>query len=101
MAKFLLPKLWASTIPSIWTYRRPNSGQGARRYDPEMSAAHTSPKSDRLSSEAVLRMLPSFPRKAMTTKVEDNFVAHNQDTGFAIFGVRTWDIWCLQGRATN
>jgi hypothetical protein len=28
----------------------------------------------------------------MNTKVEDNFVAHNLDTEFALFGVRTWEI---------
>jgi hypothetical protein len=30
----------------------------------------------------------------MSTKVEDNFVAHNLDTEFALFGVQTWEIWC-------
>jgi hypothetical protein len=37
----------------------------------------------------------------MSTKVEDNFVAHNLDTEFALFGVRTWEIWRRQGRAAN
>jgi hypothetical protein len=37
----------------------------------------------------------------MNTKVEDNFVAHNLDTEFALFGVRTWEIWCRQGKAAN
>jgi hypothetical protein len=37
----------------------------------------------------------------MNTKVEDNFVAHNMDTEFALFGVETWEIWCWQGRTTN
>jgi hypothetical protein len=37
----------------------------------------------------------------MNTKVEYNFVAHNLDTAFALFGVRTWEIWRRQGRATN
>ena len=46
---------------------------------PEIPAAQTSPKSDRFSSEAVLGILSSFPRKAMNTKVGDNFVAHNLD----------------------
>ena len=68
---------------------------------PEMPATQTSPKSDRLSSEAVLGILSSFPRKSMNTKVEDNFVAHNLDTKFALFGVRTWEIWCRKGRAAN
>jgi hypothetical protein len=34
IAKVWLPKLWASTIHSIWTCGRPNSSQGARRYAP-------------------------------------------------------------------
>jgi hypothetical protein len=68
---------------------------------PEMPAMHTSLKSDRLSSEAVLGILSSFPRKLMNTKVEDNFMEHNMDTKCALFGVRTWEIWFWQGRATN
>jgi hypothetical protein len=56
---------------------------------------------NRLSSKTDLEILSSFPRKEMNTKVEDNFVAHNLDTEFALFGVRTWDIWCRQGRAAN
>jgi hypothetical protein len=58
-------------------------------------------KSDRLSSEAVLGILSSFPRKAMNTKVGDNFVAHNLGTEFALFGVHTWEIWCRKGRPAN
>jgi hypothetical protein len=54
----------------------------------------TSLKSDRLSSEAVLRILSPFPRKSLNTKVGYNFVAHNLDTEFALFGVQTWEIWC-------
>jgi hypothetical protein len=52
---------------------------------PEMSAAQTSLKSNILSSEAVLGILSLFTRKPMHTKVEDNFVAHNLDTKFALF----------------
>jgi hypothetical protein len=37
----------------------------------------------------------------MNTKVGGNFVPDNQDTEFALFGVRTWEIWRRQGRATN
>jgi hypothetical protein len=37
----------------------------------------------------------------MNTKVEYNFVAHKRDIEFALFGVRTWAIWCRQGRAAN
>ena len=55
----------------------------------EIPAAQTSPKSDRFSSEAFLGILSSFPRKAMNTKVGDNFVARNLDTEFALFRVRT------------
>jgi hypothetical protein len=36
---------------------------------PEMPDAQTSPKSDRLFSEAVLGILSSFLRKVMNTKV--------------------------------
>jgi hypothetical protein len=54
---------------------------------PEIPAAQTSPKPDRLSSEAVLEILSSFSRKLMNTKVGDNFVAHNLDTKFELFGV--------------
>jgi hypothetical protein len=59
---------------------------------PEMPAAQTSPKSDKLSS---------FPRKQMNTKVGDNFMEHNLDTEFALFGVRMWEISCRQGKAVN
>jgi hypothetical protein len=48
-----------------------------------------------------LEILSSFPRKEMNTKVEDNFVAHNLDTEFALFGVQTWERWRRQGRAAN
>jgi hypothetical protein len=68
---------------------------------PEMSVAQTSLKSDRLSSEAVLGILSSFPRKPMNTKVGDNFVVHNLDTEFALFGFRTWELWCWQRRDAN
>jgi hypothetical protein len=65
---------------------------------PKMPAAQTSSKSDRLCSEAVFWILSSFSRKPMNTKVGDNFVAHNLDAEFALFGVQTWVIWCWQGR---
>jgi hypothetical protein len=66
-----------------------------------MTATQTSLKSDGLSSEAVLGILSSFPRKPMNTKLGDNFVAHNLVTEFALFGVWMWEIWCRQGRAVN
>jgi hypothetical protein len=68
---------------------------------PEMPAAQTSLKSDRLSSETVLGILSSFPSKPMNTKFGDNFLAHNMDNEFALFGVRTWEIWCRQGGAAS
>jgi hypothetical protein len=37
----------------------------------------------------------------MNTQIEDNFVAPNLDTEFALFGVWTWEIWHRQGRAAN
>jgi hypothetical protein len=48
-----------------------------------------------------LGILSSFTRKEINTKVEDNFVAHNLDLEFALFGVRTREIWCWQGRVVN
>jgi hypothetical protein len=50
---------------------------------------------------ADLEILSSFTRKEMNTKVEHNFVPHNLDTKFALFGVRTWEIWRRQGRVAN
>jgi hypothetical protein len=37
----------------------------------------------------------------MNTEVEYNFMAHNLDSEFALFGVQTWEIWRRQGRAAN
>jgi hypothetical protein len=37
----------------------------------------------------------------MNTKVGDNFVAHNLDIEYALFGLQAWEIWCRQGRAAN
>jgi hypothetical protein len=68
---------------------------------PEIPAALSVRNHNRLSSKADLEILSSFLRKEMNTKIEDNFVAHNLDTEFALFGVRTWEIWCWQGRSAN
>jgi hypothetical protein len=68
---------------------------------PEIPAAHSVRNQNRLSSKADLEILSSFPCKEMNTKVEDNFVAHNLDTEFLLFGVKTWEIWHRQGRAAN
>jgi hypothetical protein len=57
---------------------------------PEIPAAQSVRNQNRLSSKADLEILSSFPRKEMNTKVEDNFVAHNLNTEFALFGVQTW-----------
>jgi hypothetical protein len=56
---------------------------------PEILAAQSVRNQNRLSSKADLEILSSFSRKEMNTKVENNFVAHNLDTEFSLFGVRT------------
>jgi hypothetical protein len=48
METFWIPKLWALTIPSIWTCGRPNSDNGARRYDPRNPCCAVSPKSEQI-----------------------------------------------------
>jgi hypothetical protein len=68
---------------------------------PEIPAAQSVRNQNKLSSKTDLEILSSFLRKEMHTKVEDNFVAHNRDTEFALFGVRTWDIWRWQGSTAN
>jgi hypothetical protein len=68
---------------------------------PEIPAAQSGRNQNRLSSKADFEILSSFLRKEMHTKVEDNFVAHNLDTEFALFGVRTWEIWPRQGKTAN
>jgi hypothetical protein len=68
---------------------------------PEIPVAQSVPNQNRLSSKADLKILSSFPRKTMNTKVEYNFVEHNLDTEFSLFGVQTWEIWHRQGRAAN
>jgi hypothetical protein len=68
---------------------------------PEIPAAQSVRNQNRLSSKTDLEILSSFLRKEMNTKVEDNFVAHNLDAEFALFGVRTWEILHWQGRTAN
>jgi hypothetical protein len=68
---------------------------------PEIPAAQSVRNHNRLSSNADLEILSSFLRKEMNTKVQYNFVAHNLDTEFALFGVRTWEIWRWKGRTAN
>jgi hypothetical protein len=68
---------------------------------PEIPAAQSVRNQNRLSSTADLEILSSFLRNDMNTKVEDNFVAHNLDTEFALFGVWTWEIWRWQGKTAN
>jgi hypothetical protein len=68
---------------------------------PEIPAAQSVRNQNRLSSKADLEILSWFLRKEMNTIVEDNFVAHNLDTEFALFGVQTWEIWRWQGRTAN
>jgi hypothetical protein len=59
---------------------------------PEIPTAQSVRNKNRLSSKTDLEILSSFLRKEMNTKVEDNFVAHNLDIEFALFGVRKWEI---------
>jgi hypothetical protein len=68
---------------------------------PEIPAAQSVRNQNILSSKADLGILSSFPRKEMHTKVGGNFMPYNQDTEFTLFGVRTWEIWRRQGRATK
>jgi hypothetical protein len=68
---------------------------------PEIRVAQSVRNQNKLSSKADLEILSSFPRKAMNTKVGGNFVSYNQNTEFALFGVRMWEIWRRQGRATK
>jgi hypothetical protein len=68
---------------------------------PEIPTAQSVRNQNKLSSKADLETLSSFPMKEMNTKVEDIFVEHNLDTEFALFGVRTCEIWHRQGRAAN
>jgi hypothetical protein len=68
---------------------------------PKIPAAQSVRNQNKLSSKADLEILSSILRKEMNTTVEDNFVAHNLDTEFALFGVRTWEIWRWQGRTAN
>jgi hypothetical protein len=68
---------------------------------PKIPAAQLVPNQNRLSSKADLEILSSFPWKEMNTKVEDNCMAHNLDTIFALFGIWKWEIWRRQGRAAN
>jgi hypothetical protein len=67
----------------------------------EVPAAQSVRNQNRLSSQVDLEILSSFPKKEMNTKVEDNFMAHNLDSEFALSGVRMWEIWCRKGRAAN
>jgi hypothetical protein len=45
---------------------------------PEIPAARSVRNQNKLFSKADLEILSSFQRKEMNTKVEDNFMAHNQ-----------------------
>jgi hypothetical protein len=81
-----------------------SSDKGARRYGPQNSCCAVSPKSDRLSSDAVLGIVSSFLRKPTNTKVADNFVTiwtpnlHYLESGRGRYcagkeGVRIRKIW--------
>jgi hypothetical protein len=68
---------------------------------PEIPVAQSVRNQNKLSSKADLEILSSFLRKEMNTKVDDNFVARNLDTEFALFVVRKWEISRWQGRTAN
>jgi hypothetical protein len=68
---------------------------------PEIPTVQSVRNQNILSSKADLKILSSVLRNEMNTKVEDNFVAHNLDTEFALFGVQTWEIWRWQERTAN
>jgi hypothetical protein len=94
--------LWTSTIPLIWICGRPNSQiREVGDMTLEITTAQSVQNQNRLSSKADLEILFLFPKKEMNIKVGENFVPYNQDTEFALFGVRTWEIWCRQERAAN
>jgi hypothetical protein len=65
MAKVWLPKLWASTIPSIWTCGRPNSSQGARRYGPRNASCVNKSRIRQIIFRCYFGILSSFPRKVL------------------------------------
>jgi hypothetical protein len=67
----------------------------------EIPAAQLVRNHNRLPSKADFEILSSFPRNEINSKVEYNFMAHNLDTEFALFGVRTCEIWRRQGRTVN
>jgi hypothetical protein len=60
-----------------------------------------SPKSEQIIFQGRFGDLIFVSKERNEYKVEDNFVTHNLDTEFALFGVRTWEIWHRQGRAAN
>jgi hypothetical protein len=75
--------------------------KGARRYGPRNPCYAVSLKSEQIILQGRFGDLIFVSIERNEYKVEDNFVAHNLDTEFALFGVRTWEIWHRQGRAAN
>jgi hypothetical protein len=100
MAKVWLPKLWASTIALIWTYGRPNSGQGARRYGPRNASCADKSEIRQIIFWCCFGDL-IFVSKESNKYQSYNVVEHNLVTEFPLFGVRTWEIWRRQGRVAN
>jgi hypothetical protein len=91
----------AFTIPSIWTCGRPNLDKGARRYVPRNPFCAVSPKSEQIIFQGRFGDFIFVSKERNEYKVEDNFVTYNLYTEFALFGVRTREIWHRQGRAAN
>jgi hypothetical protein len=84
-----------------WICGRPNSDKGARRYDPRNPCCVVSPKSEQIIFQDRFGDLIFVSKERNEYKVGGNFVPYNHDTEFALFGVRTWEIWCRHGRAAN
>jgi hypothetical protein len=101
MAKVWLPKFWASTYLRFGHEEGPILIRELGDIAPEIPATQSVRNQNRFSFKADLETLSSFLRNEMNTKLEYNFVAHNLDTEFALFGVRTWEIWRRQGRTAN
>jgi hypothetical protein len=92
MEKVWIPKLCVSTIASIWKCGRPDSGQGARRCDSRNTCC-----ADKSETRQII-FWGHFGDLILVSKETNEY---QLNTEFALFGVRTWEIWCPQGRVAN
>jgi hypothetical protein len=67
--KSLTTKVVGLDDTSIWTYGRPNSDQGARRYGPRNASCVDKSEIRQIIFWGCFGILSSFPRKAINTKV--------------------------------